>query len=181
MTVQITGDVAAGGAIHRSGARPGDTLFVTGTLGDAAAALELIAADKRDAWLSRRLFRPSARVAYGRLLGGVATAAIDISDGLYADLKKLLRASGVGAEIDLQALPLSDALQSVFDTDAQRRFALSGGDDYELCFTAPADALPESGGVRVTAIGRIVAGEAIVCRDAGRVVEYDDSGYRHFE
>lgn len=181
VTVQITGDVAEGGAIHRSGAKVGDTIFVTGTVGDAAAGLELLSAGKPDDYLSSRFVRPIARVSFGQALVGTAHAAIDISDGLLADLQKLLTASDVGAEIDIGQIPISEPLRSSFDIDAQRRFALSGGDDYELCFTAADDALPDSGAVRVTAIGRITAGASIVCRDHGAIVEYADSGYRHFQ
>ena len=181
VTVQITGDVAAGTAIHRSGAKVGDTIFVTGTVGDAAAGLDLLSAGKPDEYLSSRFARPVARVSFGQALVGTAHAAIDISDGLLADLQKLLTASGVGAEIDIDHLPISEPLRSSFDVDAQRRFAMSGGDDYELCFTASDDALPDSGDVPVTAIGRITAGASIVCRDDGAIVEYADSGYRHFQ
>ena len=181
VTVQITGDVDQGNAIHRSGARVGDTIFVTGTIGDAAAGLERLSAGKPDDYLCSRFLRPAARVSFGQMLVGVASAAIDISDGLLGDLQKLLDASGVGAELDLDSLPLSDALRSAFDGEAQRRFALCGGDDYELCFTAAGDVLPQTGDPRVTAIGRIVAGDSIVCRAGGEIVEYADSGYRHFQ
>lgn len=181
VTVQITGDVAAGHAIHRTGARVGDTVFVTGTVGDAAAGLALLSSGRRDDYLCGRFLRPAARVALGQALHGIASAAIDVSDGLYGDLQKLLSASGAGAEIDLEMLPISAALMAAFDHDAQRQFALSGGDDYELCFTAPAGKLAESDGVRVTAIGSVVAGDAIVCRDAGGIVDYTDRSYRHFQ
>ncbi len=112
---------------------------------------------------------------------GAASAAIDLSDGLYADLKKMLTASGVGAEIDLHSLPISTALQANFNREEQRRFALSGGDDYELCFTATHDGLPDAGDVRVTAIGRVTDSQQVVCLDEGVVVPFDDSGYRHFQ
>jgi len=181
VSVQITGDVAEGAAILRSGAAAGDTIFVTGTVGDAAAGLELLSAGKPDEYLSSRFFRPTARVDFGQSLAGRASAAIDISDGLLGDLKKLLSSSGVGAEINLDNLPISDALASSFDRDAQRRFALSGGDDYELCFTAADDALPDVSELRVTAIGTAIQGDRLVCRDANGIVEYDDSGYRHFQ
>ncbi len=171
VTVQITGDVAEGKAIHRSGARVGDTIFVTGTVGDAAAGLELLSTGKPDDYLSSRFLRPTAQVRFAQTLVGVASAAIDISDGLLGDLQKLLAASGVGAEVDLDALPLSDALCAAFAGEAQRRFALCGGDDYELCFTASDDALPDSEDPRITAIGRIVAGDSIVCRAGGEIVE----------
>jgi thiamine-monophosphate kinase len=181
VTVQITGDVAEGKAIHRSGAKPGDTIFVTGTIGDAAAGLELLSAGNPDDYLSRRFLRPTARVDFGQALVGSASAAIDISDGLFADLQKLVTASGVGAEIGIDRLPISESLQSAFDRNAQRRFALSGGEDYELCFTSPDDTPPNAGNLRVTAIGTVTESEQLVCRDAGGIVEYDDRGYRHFQ
>ncbi len=181
VSVQITGDVVEGGAIHRSGAATGDAIFVTGTVGDAAAGLELLKVGQGDDFLSARFLRPAARVAFGQSLVGVASAAIDVSDGLYTDLQKLLSASGVGAELDIECLPLSDALQSKFDLESQRRFALSGGDDYELCFTALKDVLIDANDLRVTQIGVITDGEELVCRDACGIVEYDDSGYRHFQ
>jgi len=181
VSVQITGDVGEGEAIQRSGARIGDTIFVTGTVGDAAAGLELLSAGKHDEYLAGRFLRPSARVGFGRALVGVATAAIDVSDGLFGDLQKLLAASGVGGEINLETLPISDALSSSFEKAAQRSFALSGGDDYELCFTAAGDTLPGLNNLRVTAIGTVTAGDKLICRESGSIVEYDDSGYRHFE
>ncbi len=180
-SVQITGDVESGNAIHRSGAKPGDTIYVTGTVGDAAAGLELIRDGRPAEYLAGRFLRPSARVDYGQRLVNVATAAIDVSDGLFADLQKMLLASGVGAEIDLDELPVSAELNSAFEAGAVRRFALAGGDDYELCFTASATILPDSGDLPVTAIGRVTTGENIVCHDAQGVVEFSDSGYLHFQ
>ena len=179
-TVQITGDVESGRAIHRSGARVGDTIFVSGTVGDAAAGLELLSMGTPDKFLTQRFLRPQARVGLGQSLAGIATAAIDISDGLYGDLQKLLAASGVGAQIELDALPLSAALRSRCGPEAQRQFALSGGDDYELCFAAPAAALPPDVEGQVTAIGKVVADAGIVCRMGETIVDYTDSGYRHF-
>ncbi len=180
VSVQITGDVAKDAAILRSGASPGDTIYVTGTVGDAAAELELMSAGRSDSYLRSRFCRPTARVNYGQSLCGIASAAIDVSDGLFGDLGKLLAASKVGAEIDLRKLPSSAALQSNFDPESQRRLALSGGDDYELCFTAVGDSLPEAGDLRVTPIGHVTTGDSLICRDASGIVEYDDSGYLHF-
>ena len=180
VSVQITGDIAKDAAILRSGASPGDTIYVTGTVGDAAAGLELTLAGRSDKYLQSRFCRPTARVRYGQLLCGVASAAIDVSDGLFGDLGKLLAASNVGAEIDLCNLPLSDALQANFDPDSQRRLALSGGDDYELCFTAAGKSLPDAEDLLVTPLGRVTSGDSIVCRDERGIVEYDDSGYLHF-
>lgn len=180
VSVQVIGDVIAGAALLRNGARAGDTIYVTGTVGDAAAGLELMNSGTPDDALSARFLRPTARVSYGQSLVGVASAVIDLSDGLYGDLRKLLSASGVGAVLNLDSLPMSDALQSKYDLAAQREFALAGGDDYELCFTVTAGSLPDAGDLRVTAIGTVTAGSGIVCHDGGNVVPYDDSGYLHF-
>jgi thiamine-monophosphate kinase len=181
VTVQIVGDVASGMAIKRSGAQPGDNIYVTGTVGDAAAGLELLTAGNPQPYLSARFFRPDARIEFGQALVGAASAAIDVSDGLFADLGKLLAASGVGGALDLEALPLSDELREQFDVEAQRRMALSGGDDYELCFTAPADTEFPDCKTRVTKIGSVLAGNGLQCQLAGALVPYADSGYRHFK
>lgn len=179
-TVQITGDIEPGRALLRSGAKPGDTVYVTGTVGDAAAGLHGLLSGEPVRELVIRFARPSARVRYGQALVGTATAAIDVSDGLHGDLSKLLAASGVGAEIDLSKLPLSDALIANFTPERQRSFALGGGDDYELCFTA-ATQLPDPGVMPVAAIGTITAATDLVCRLDGQTVSFDDSGYRHFQ
>ncbi|HEX5787679.1 MAG TPA: thiamine-phosphate kinase [Woeseiaceae bacterium] len=179
VTVHVTGDVAAGAALTRGGARPGDTIYVTGSLGDAAAGLDGLARGAPVRELLWRFARPAARVRYGQALVGHASAAIDVSDGLYGDLGKLLAASGAGAEIDLERLPLSDALVANYPPDAQRHFALAGGDDYELCFTA-GGAIPDPGILAVTPIGTVTATPGIVCRARGIVVPYADAGYRHF-
>ena len=179
VTIHMTGEVDEGMAILRSGARPGDTVWVTGTLGDAAAGLEGLRTGNLDRELLSRFARPAARVGYSRTLIGVANAAIDISDGLLADLQKLLSASGVGAEIDIDALPLSDALVANFDADQCRNLAMHGGDDYELCFTTAGDA-PDGGPMPVTAIGRITESPGLVARHHGEIVQVSGPGYRHF-
>ncbi len=178
VTVHMSGEVDEGAAILRSGAKPGDTVFVTGTIGDAAAGLELFREGIVDDDLVRRFLRPVARIATGLQLAEKANAAIDVSDGLVADLRKLLDASGVGAMIDIEKVPLSTALLARFDIDSARRFALTGGDDYELCFTAPAAAV--AGVKGITAIGTVTENRDLVCRDAGEIVDVDDRGYRHF-
>ena len=179
-TVQMTGEVDAGKAILRSGATAGSTVYVTGTVGDAAAGLYGLMNGDAIKELASRFARPSARVDYGRKLVGVADAAIDVSDGLYADLNKLLIASGVGAEIDIDRLPISDALGAAFTIERQHNFALGGGDDYELCFTAAGE-LPDPGVMSVTAIGTVTETTGLVCKLDGNVVPFDDSGYRHFQ
>ena len=176
-SVHITGEVEPGKALLRSGARVGDIVYVSGTLGDAAAGLSLLEDRQYDDFLGRRFLRPTARVELGRRLAGRAGGAIDVSDGLVGDLRKMLDASGVGAEIDVDKLPLSRELRERFG-DAAVDYALTGGDDYELCFTADADAVAGVDGI--TAIGRIVEGHELVCRRGGKIVEIDDSGYRHF-
>jgi thiamine-monophosphate kinase len=178
ITVHVSGEVEEGAAILRSGAKAGDTVYVTGTVGDAAAGLELLREGVDDDALVRRFLRPTARITQGLQMSRRAHAAIDVSDGLVADLKKLLDASGVGAEIDIEKVPLSGALLARFDPESAMQFALTGGDDYELCFTAPADAV--AGIENITAIGTITENHELVCRNAGEIVEVDASGYRHF-
>ena len=104
-----------------------------------------------------------------------------VSDGFVGDLRKLVDASQVGADVDLDRLPLSPALANAFDDDAARKFAATGGDDYELCFTATGTVPPELVGVPVTAVGTVVDGNEITCRSGGDIVAVDDSGYRHFQ
>ena len=175
-TVHMTGVVDEGAALLRSGAQVGDTVFVTGTVGDAAAGLALLQRGEREGFLQRRFLRPGARVAQGRELIGVASAAIDLSDGLIGDLRKLLDASGVGAEIDIGRIPTSETLRQRFETEEALEFALTGGDDYELLFTGPADIGVDD----VTPIGVVTAGTELRCRLNGELVEVDDAGYRHF-
>ena len=177
-SIHITGEVEPGKALLRSDARIGDTVYVTGTVGDAAAGLSLFETAEPNDALVQRFLRPAARIDAGRALGGRAHGAIDISDGLVGDLRKLLDASGVGAELDVDAVPLSDALRARFTPDEALGFAMTGGDDYELCFTARPEAVAGIDGI--TAIGKIVEGHELVCRRGGDIVEFDDRGYRHF-
>lgn len=180
VSVQMTGDVDPGNATHRSGAKAGDTIYVTGTLGDAAAGLDRIANGDRNDYLYSRFARPSARVATGLALAGVAHAAIDVSDGLVADLSKVIEASAVGAELDVHLLPLSEALVDAVGPEQALCLALGGGDDYELCFTMPKSLLPRDLPCEITAVGRVTESGQLVCLDQGVVVPFDDSGYRHF-
>lgn len=192
VTVTVHGRVPEGQALTRSGAGPGDAIYVSGGLGAAAAALALRdAAADPDAFQAcrSRLDYPEPRLALGRALRGLANAAIDISDGLLADLGHLCRASGVGAEIDVDAVPRHSALtQLVTDDDAAwYDWPLAGGDDYELCFTVPdaalsrIAALAESTGVALTRIGAVTPGEDLVCRHAdGSAFRPGAGGYQHF-
>lgn len=188
VTVTALGLVPAGEALTRAGAREGDAVFVTGTLGDAAGALHLLQ-DRGHApeALSKRMARPEPRVAAGLALRGLAHACIDISDGLLADLGHVCATSGVGAVLDAHVLPLSPALAVAFDPATCRALALAGGDDYELCFTAsPAREAGifyrlERAGCGATRIGRIVAGTGVRAVDAqGKVVTPPHAGWEHF-
>lgn len=179
------------GALRRDGARVDDDVWVTGTLGDAAGALrQWRAGEAIDATLRVRLDRPTPRVAAGRALAGIAHACIDVSDGLLADLGHVCAMSRVGAEIDIDALPASDALRAACDRATLRALQAAGGDDYELCFTAPktarlaVQAAMDGCDVAATRIGRIVAADAgrIVVRDATGVEWSPPArGYDHFE
>lgn len=185
ITVTVHGFVPNGMALLRDGARIGDGVFVTGTLGDAAGGLRLGSAGGGE--LLQRLHRPTPRIGQGLLLRGRARSCIDVSDGLAADLGHIVAASGVSAEIDADALPTSRALHAAFDRDERRALQLSGGDDYELCFTAPdADATSLLGdlarsGCAATRIGRIVAGAGVRVVDAnGAQVDMPAAGWDHF-
>ena len=193
VTVTALGVVAPGAALTRAGARVDDEVFVTGTLGDAAGALRAIRdtrhdrSNEVDARLVTSMRRPQPRVTAGLALRGVASACIDVSDGLLADLGHVCTASGVGAELEADQLPVSRALQAMFDADACRALALAGGDDYELCFTVQPERAPAVEdafapfGLRVTRIGRIVAGTGVRALDqAGRPVEVPHPGWEHF-
>ncbi|MEX1826104.1 thiamine-phosphate kinase [Luteibacter sp. CQ10] len=189
VTVAVHGFTAPGEALLRSGARVGDVVMVTGTLGDAAAGLRCLAeADASPyAALVERLNRPTPRVSAGQALRGIATACIDVSDGLVADLGHLCARSGVGAEIDVAMLPRSSAMLAHFHDADAIDFALGGGDDYELCFTVPADRANEVAadlarvGGGATRIGRVVEGAGVRVIDAsGQAVAPVRAGWNHF-
>lgn len=178
IAVTALGEVPAAGYASRTGAKAGDRIVVTGTLGDAAAALEL---DDHDT-LRQRLLRPTPRIAAGQKLARIAHAMIDVSDGLLADLIHLL--GSLGAEIRLDRLPTSRVLQDCLPT-AQDRWPLqlNGGGDYELLALVPSEAkMPESiGGVPLHEIGRVTASGRIECIDTqGRAIHYAVEGWDHF-
>jgi thiamine-monophosphate kinase len=190
--VAVHGFIEPGMALRRDGARVGDEIWISGTLGDAAGALaQWQAGGAIDPALRARLDRPTPRVSLGRALRGIATSCIDISDGLLADLGHVCKASAVGARVDVDALPASHALRECFDADADadapKLLQASGGDDYELCFTAPAAShvaiLGAASSVAlVTCIGRIVDGAGVSVVDAhGAAWRPLVAGYRHFE
>lgn len=186
VSVTAMGFVDAGRALRRDGARVGDDVWVTGTLGDAAGALALLERDPVGV-LRLRLDRPTPRVEAGRALIDVASACVDVSDGLLADLGHVATRSGVGAQVEIDALPASDALCAAFDAATRMPMQASGGDDYELCFTAPADArariavLASSLDLRITRIGRMVPGEGVhPVRADGDLWTPPRRGYDHF-
>lgn len=189
--ITVFGQVPPGQALLRSGARAGDELWVSGTLGDARLALEVfrgrVALEGDGFEVARRAMeRPEPRVALGLALRGLATSAIDLSDGLAGDLGHVLAASNAGARLDVDALPRS-ALLARQPRELQLECLLAGGDDYELLFTAPAarhDAVRAAGaqaGVALTRIGAIEAAPGLRLVDAeGRALTARFAGFDHF-
>ena len=198
ITVLMSGQVGAGTALRRSTARPGDELWISGTLGDAAAGLALLrtaaqgtappghAVDADDAYLRRRFEYPTPRLALGAALRGVASACIDLSDGLLADLPRLAEASGCRAELDVARLPLSTPLQARCGAAAWER-ALVGGEDYELCFAAPPvqqatlRALAARLAVPLACCGRLQAGAGMTWLRGADVIQFSQSAFDHFQ
>jgi thiamine-monophosphate kinase len=193
LCITVFGEVAPGQALRRDAARAGDELWMSGCTGEARLALErlrgtgwALASQDDEARCRQRLERPEPRLALGQALAGVAHAAIDLSDGLSGDLGHILAASGVGAEIDLAALPVAPALKALPEA-ARLECLLNGGDDYELLFTAPASARDEvlrasaAAGTPVQRIGRITteAGLQLLGPD-GRAQPVSARSYDHF-
>ena len=191
ISIQVLGYVPSAQALCRDGAKVGDLIYVTGSLGDAAGGLRLLQ-DKesplQDDYLQTRFLRPQARLKIGQHLRGLAHAAIDISDGLLADIGHITKRSGVGARVELARLPLSVQLKAVFGSERAIEMALSGGDDYELCFcVAPTQAdkvaeLAKQLGLAITCIGCVEAEPGIRLYNAqGEPVDSAlAAGYQHF-
>jgi len=178
------GTVAPGKALARSGARPGDVLWASGSIGDAGLGLAIARGDApADRQLLARFRRPEPRLALGAALAGVATAAMDVSDGLLIDADRLAAASGIGIALALHLVPLSPALLARAGGDrAARLAAATAGDDYELLFTLPAgvDAAALAGRLPVTAIGRVIPGRGVTLSDKdGPVPLPDRLGWEH--
>jgi thiamine-monophosphate kinase len=178
ISVQVLGALPMDHALLRSGARVGDEVYVSGTLGDAAGALAFLQdqwqpAPEHAEFLLDRFNRPQARLDLGLQLLGHASAAIDISDGLLADAGHMAAASGVKICIETDLLPLSPALSSHHSREKILQWALTGGDDYELCFCLPVDVPAPSGSTR---IGRVAVGAGVDC---GREIDIP-AGYQHF-
>jgi thiamine-monophosphate kinase len=190
VSVQILGYVPKGAALRRGGARAGDLLAVSGTLGDAGAGLALRTATappgRHAAELIRRFDYPTPRVQLGITARGIATAAMDLSDGLTGDLPKLAQASGVAAHVAVERLPLSQALQETASAEQAREWALSAGDDYELLFAVPPQrvAALQSAAARLnltlTIIGELRSGRGVTWSLNGDDFTPSASGYDHF-
>ncbi len=190
VSVQILGYVARGTALRRSGARPGDCVVVTGTLGDAAAGLAVaqgrLPPSAAAQVLRRRFEYPEPRVAFGQAARGIASAAMDLSDGLGGDLAKLTAASMVGAQVAVDRLPLSAALRTLGDEAQRRRWALCGGDDYELLLTVPPQQLDRlrdaahATGTTLTVVGEIRAQPGVLWTLNGAPYAEPAGGYDHF-
>jgi thiamine-monophosphate kinase len=195
LTISITviGEVPSGQALRRDGARPDDDVWVSGTLGSAALALayrqgRLFMEQVEAAKVLPALYLPTPRVALGIALRGVASSAIDISDGLLGDLGHILERSRVGARLEFASLPTLPVAQAYLHEKVARDCVLAGGDDYELCFTAPAErrdavaAAAQSAGVAVTRVGRINAEPGLALIDAdGKPLPFEKTGYDHFD
>ncbi|HUK02293.1 MAG TPA: thiamine-phosphate kinase [Steroidobacteraceae bacterium] len=192
VTVQAMGFVEPGTALRRAGGSAGDVLFVSGTPGEAAAGLEVARsahppqAAAEAAQLRSRFEFPEPRIALGRRLRGIASACIDVSDGLLADAGKLAAASGCGTEIDYEAVPVSTALRTLVGEERARSLVLTGGDDYELCFAVPVAKLAILQRELPTAaypwqrIGVLRREAGTVVKRAGTVMDFSARGYDHF-
>jgi len=188
LTLTVFGRVPAGQALVRSGAQPGDLLCVGGPLGDGAGALALVLNEREveastAEYLLARYWSPQPQIGLGQALRGKATAALDISDGLLADCGHIALASGVRLLVEQDLLPLSEQLMRLSGLQAAQQAALSGGDDYVLAFTLPAQHLTglQEAGWPVQVIGRVEAGEGVALIDAnGQDIPVLTRGYQHF-
>lgn len=213
ITVTAHGSTRQNAVLRRDGASAGDGIWVSGFLGDAAAGLQLLKQrlagnvslgrkasspsrragtpsppgghhESSEDSLVRRFCYPRPRIELARQLSGIATACMDLSDGLMTDLPRLLRHSGLQGRVETEKLPISAALRDFADRDDSCRLALTGGDDYELCFTVPPknehrlEALSDE--LQLTRVGDLFQGEGLLLTRAGMAWEPPDSGFRHF-
>jgi len=191
VTVHVSGLLKDGQGLQRAGAKPGDDIYVSGTVGDAAAGLQIlmeknsVSSTQRD-FLVSRFCLPQPRLELGQNLVSIANSAIDISDGLVADLTHICQMSHVGAQVEVHKVPRSDELNSAYPTRALE-MALNGGDDYEICFTVRPELRREIRQVSdlttvpITRIGHINNRESITCVDAEGIVVSTGRGYQHFD
>ena len=187
----VGGEVPKGKAILRSGARPGDAIFVSGSLGGAAGGLKLLNSDARlsdakEDWQRRllaRQLRPTPRIELGKwlLANSIASAMIDLSDGLSSDLRHICDASGVGADLDASLLPIDEDLKYLAGSDEILTLALNGGEDFELLFTVAEEKIFLLENRDVSRIGTVTENVSVVrLSDGERTVDLQPSGYRHF-
>lgn len=193
ITLTVHGFIPTGKALTRSGARSGDWIYVTGNLGDSAAGLALLLGQKTvddpalAATLLERHHKAEPRILAGQALRGLASSALDISDGLISDLGHILKRSGVAAEIDVDKLPLSPELIAFEpERDTALQLALASGEEYELCFTVPeqnrgaVDTALARSGVRATCIGQLRPGQGITLVRKSQPLSWKLHGYDHF-
>ncbi|QIR16111.1 thiamine-phosphate kinase [Shewanella aestuarii] len=191
INITINGQVPKGKALKRSAAKVGDWIYVTGTLGDSALGLDLLrgvyqVAPQFKDYLLNRHYYPTPRVLAGQSLRGLASSAIDLSDGLVSDIGHILKASNVGAVIDANQIPISTALASCVSEEQALAYALTGGEDYELLFTVPEsergaiDTALLHAGVKFVKIGQICAGDKLKFTLDGKPFTPDFKGFEHF-
>jgi thiamine-monophosphate kinase len=191
ITIQVMGATQPQHTLRRDGANVGDFILVTHFVGDGAAALSAIQnthtfADEHAEYLQQRFYRPTPRLSESKLIREIATSALDISDGLVADLQHICDASDLGAVIDVENLPLSPAVKSLNNDSQAYQWALSGGDDYELCFTVPSEKMADiamliaQGKLQATVVGEMIAGSKVICEYEGEPFELAKTGYQHF-
>lgn len=188
ITVQAMGLVETDRWLTRSGAQTGDAIYVSGIPGEAAAGLNVIQHPLADSaaarFLRQRFAQPEPRISLGRQLRTIASAAMDISDGLLADLDKLCEASSCGAHLQLKSLPYSQSMHELFDAAQCEQFTLAGGDDYELLFTVPREKDSELQALSleqvITHIGTIAPERQVICYRGDEPVNVALRGYDHF-
>lgn len=191
ITIQVHGAVTPGRALMRGNASIGDDIFVTGPVGDGAAALavikqELSVGKSAFNYFMDHYYRPKPKLKEGLALVGVAESAIDISDGLAADLGHICQQSVVGATLHLENVPLSEPVAKLVSFERGMEWALSGGDDYQLCFTVPPsrlgklEALVDQKRLQVHHVGEITRGSGVTCLHKGEEVMLQSNGYQHF-
>jgi len=195
ITVNITGFIDAQSALKRASAKVGDAIFVTGNIGDASIGLDIILnkVDTHKQFTEHykkhcidRLNRPQPQVLAGQLLTAFSVAAIDISDGLKADLNHICKASKVGAILNIESLPISEALLAFYNNKPDWQTILTAGDDYELCFTCSSEQVSEmqslmkSNNIKITCVGEIISGTDVECILDNENLNFEQTGYNHF-
>ena len=194
VTVNITGFIDADKTLKRSTARSGDLIFVTGYIGDAYIGLKTILnndfnnrlSSQQLAYCENKLNRPQPRIDVGNLLKGFSASAIDISDGLLADLNHICKASNVGADININNIPVSNALLNYYQDQPDWSSILTAGDDYELCFTCSESQaidmqnVMKENNITVSCIGKITDACEIICKLNNQILSFEQTGYNHF-